>query len=103
MKTPIRSPLTSAPELSIANGDSHDRAGSIDPSGADPEATLTSATPANSSRASTWAKIITFCTRAESSVPSTQIKVISAMITTAIAVTVGFDAAAESSPRNNSP
>ena len=103
MKTPISSPLTSTPVSSSANGDSHDSSGSSEPSGAVPPITFASATTANTSSATTWAKIITFCTRADSSMPSTHTSVMTAMITTAIAVTAAFDSAAESQPTSSSP
>jgi len=98
MNTPISRPLTSTPVSSSAKGENQESSGSIAPSGAEPFATFTSATTANSSSATTWAKIITFCTRAESSVPSTQIAVMAAMISTAKMVTATLDSAAESQP-----
>ncbi len=66
-------------------------------------ATLISATAAKASSATTWAMIITFWTRADSSVPSTQTSVITPMIATAIAVTAAFDSAAESQPISSRP
>ena len=60
MKTPVSSPATSALVLSIANGDSHESSGSMEPGGASPAATFQSATPANSSSAPTCAPISQF-------------------------------------------
>ena len=74
MKTPVSRPTTSALELSTANGEIQDSSGVSGP----PE---NSSTTANISRAPTWKMISTRCTIADSSVPSTQMVVIAAMMT----------------------
>ena len=57
----------------MAKGENHESSGVSAPP-------FTRATTANSSRAPTWRKIMTRCTIAESSVPSTQMVVITAMM-----------------------
>ena len=69
---PVSTPRMSALLLSIANGESHDSENVSDAG-----RLISLATPtANSSSAPTWAKIITRWMCADSSVPSTQIVVI---------------------------
>jgi hypothetical protein len=73
MNTPVSTPRIRAFVLSTANGEIQESEKVSAPP-------LTSATTANSSSAPTWAKIITRWMCADSSVPSTQIVVITAMI-----------------------
>jgi hypothetical protein len=91
MKTPVRRPSTSRLRLSTANGENQDSWGSSEPAGASSAATLTSATAAKIRRATTCAPIMKRCTCADSSVPSTQIHVITPMITIANIVTAAFE------------
>jgi hypothetical protein len=100
MKTPIRSAEMSAVVESTAKGENHESSGSMEPARASFEATLASATPAKSRSAPTWPMIITFCRRAESSVPRMQIAVITTMIATARLTTAPFEAAAPSQPKS---
>ena len=91
--------MRAAPD-SISNGFSQESEGSIESAGASFARTRAMAQPANKSRAPIWATIITFCTRADSSVPITQIAVITMMIATARPMTAAFDSAAESQPKS---
>jgi hypothetical protein len=62
--------------------------------------TWIAATIANRISAPTWARTITRCTRADSSVPITQIVVITTMITTASVITASRDCLSVSRPRS---
>ena len=78
----------------MANGESHDSENVSAPP-------LIRATTANSSSAPTWAKIITRWMCAESSVPSTQIVVITAMITSVKTTFQAIESRIESSPNRS--
>ena len=99
-KTPIRSAAINASRSSMANGENHDHEGSIASGPASPLQTFPSATPANRSSDATWAMIITFWIRAESSVPRMQIHVSTRMYAIASTVTAAFEPAAPSAPNS---
>ena len=80
--------------LSTANGENQDSSGVIAPP-------LISATSANSSSAPTWAKIMTRCTIADSSVPITQTAVITAMMMIAKIVTAVLESRRLSRPNRS--
>ena len=65
------------------NGESHESSGLIERSGTSSMISRTNTTPANSSRIPTWPRVRTRWRWAESSVPITQIAVITTMIATA--------------------
>ena len=97
MNTPVSTPRVSAFALLISKGLNQDSDGSIAPADASPAATRTIATIPNSSSAATWAKISTRWKCADSSVPITQIAVITRMIAIANIVTATFESRSESS------
>jgi uncharacterized membrane protein len=101
MNTPVSSPRTSTLRLSTAKGENQDSCGSMETPGASPAATLMIATVAKISIASTWAPIMKRWKWADSSVPSTQISVIAAMITIAKTVTAVLSSRRESRPRRS--
>ena len=80
--TPSSSPLVSAAPPS-PKGFSHDTENGIESSDEVSWATFTIATTAKTSSATTWATIRPFWSRAETSVPKTQIAVITMMSSTA--------------------
>ena len=91
MNTPVSSPSTRAFGLSTAKGENHDSSGVSAPP-------LISATSAKSTSAPTCAKIITRWTDADSSVPITQMAVITAMMMSAKMVTAAFESRRPSRP-----
>ena len=94
MNTPVSRPITRAELESTSNGDSQD-------SSKDSGPPLTSATIANSSSAPTWNRIITRCTCADSSVPSTQIVVITPMIASVKTTFASVESRSESRPKRS--
>ena len=98
MKIAISTPLISASNESISSGFSHERLGSTESGPASPVATLISATTANAASVRISAPSSPTCVRAESSMPMTQIVVITAIQTTPTAVTATTDSAALSQP-----
>ena len=98
MKIAMSTPPISADVESISNGFSHERLGSTALGPAVPAATLISAMTANSVSVTSSAPSRPTCMRADSSMPRTQIHVISAIQTTPTAVTAAVDAAADCQP-----
>jgi hypothetical protein len=98
MNTAISTPLTIAETLSISNGLIHERLGSTALSPALPVATATSATTANTTSVMISALSRPTCVRAESSIPITQIAVMTAIHTTPTAVTARVESAAPCQP-----
>ncbi len=98
MNTAISTPLISALVESIANGFSHERLGSTDSGPASPLATLTSATTENSTSVMISAPSSPTCVRADSSMPITQIVVMTAIHTTPTSVTANTESAALCQP-----
>ena len=84
--------------MSIANGENHDASGVIDSGVALSVYTLISAAAAKMSSATTCASVSTFWSRAESSVPMTQIAVMTTITAHASAVTAIRESAALSAP-----
>ena len=94
MNTPVSRPITSAEVESTENGDSQESSKESGPP-------LTSATIANRRSAPTWNRIITRWTWAESSVPSTQIVVITAMIRSVKITLARVESRSESSAKRS--
>jgi len=101
MKTPRRSADTRAEKSATAKGENHDASGEADSSVPLPVQTLISATAAKTRSASTWHSVSTFCSRADSSVPITQIAVMTTITATARTVTATFDPAAPCAPTSS--
>ena len=91
MNTPVSTPRISALRLSTAKGENQDSSGVSAPP-------LTRATTANISSAPTWKTIMIRCTKADSSVPSTQIVVITKMISSVKTTFQNVESRIESSP-----
>src|SRR5262245_34098933 len=98
MNTAIRTPLINALVDSISNGFSHDRLGSTASGPASPAATLTSATTENRTSVTISAPSRPTCVRADSSMPITQIVVMTAIQTTPTSVTANVESAALCQP-----
>ena len=96
--TPSSSPPVRAPPPP-ANGFSHDSEGVTASSELSPDVARHSATPANTSSAATCARISTFCSLADISVPRTHNHVISRISATASTRTTRVFSASESRPR----
>ncbi len=101
MKTPSSTPERRPEYSSIANGLSQESEGSIDLFVASSVIRATAATTMNRTRAPTWARAITRWTFAESSVPITQIAVITATMTTAKTITAVRDRRRSSRPNRS--
>src|SRR5919112_3454411 len=100
MKTASSTPDTSAPDESIANGENHESSGEIEPAGPSPAATRTSATTAKIASVTISAVSSQRCVRALSSMPITQMYVITAIHTTPTAVTAAAEGASIPNSRN---
>ena len=101
MKTPVSTPRISALLPSTAKGENQDSEGSIEAAEASPAPTFISATTPKRSRAATWAKIMKRWKCADSSVPSTQIVVITTMIRIAKIVTATLSSRRPSRPNRS--
>ena len=100
MKTAISMPVVSAPTESIANGENHEMCGSTDPAGASFSQTRASATTAKMASVTTSAVSSQRCVRALSSMPMTQINVMTAIHMTPTAVTASVDGSSMPNSRN---
>src|SRR3954454_1644537 len=98
MNTAISTPLINALVESIAKGFSHDRLGSTESGPASPVATLISATTENSTSVMISAPRRPTWVRADSSMPMTQIVVMTAIHTTPTVVTANVESAALCQP-----
>src|SRR3954452_23272938 len=98
MNTAISTPLTSAEKLPISSGLIQERLGSTALGPALPVATATRATTANTTRVTISAPSRPTCVRADSSMPITQIVVMTAIQTTPTAVTAAVESAALCQP-----
>ena len=100
MKMPISSPAVSAPIDPTANGLNHDSDGWIDPRIPWPVKTRPSATTAKTARVAISAVSSQRCVRALTSMPITQMKVITAIQAIPIAVTATTDGCETPNRRN---
>src|SRR3954471_13194091 len=100
MNTASRTPETSASVESIAKGENQDSCGLTEPDGASPAQTRTRATTAKSASATISAVRSQRCVRALSSMPITQMYVMTAIQTTPITVTAKVDGSSTPNRRN---
>src|SRR5919112_1901970 len=100
MKTASSTPDTSAPDESIANGENHESSGELDPGGPAPAHTRTSSTTAKIASVTISAVSSQRCVRAFSSMPFTQMYVITAIHTTPTAVTATVEGSSIPNSRN---